>query len=415
MKKSQKATRKAADAAAYRAFGLKKDPFSTLPLQTHNLDFFVGREDLLERLGSDLASSSNTALTGEPGLGKTSLLKTLEARVGRGRLVVSLRVSVDDAGVFLSDLLGELLGVVKSVPGLKLREVASHLRKGLFDRTALLRIVKTFLVRSKKPVVVFMDDVEKIRGDHVRHFSRSERTLQFLGELRPLFETERACFFATLQEEFHAKITQAVKEGAEDTVLGYFRNVVKLEPFHPAGLTELLRVRLERSGCRKGVDSFLEPEALKLALAVSGGNPRRFLFLMSEGMNRAAGRGRRVPRGSGVLKVEFGDVFDALNEHLKLDPVCRKLLFFLSKSGRATASNSDLQAFMGLDLVSVQRRLEILAKNRLAEMVEVVKGARVYALPGSGNPSASGDEAKGPGGSVGRSQKGERMFLLDGK
>ena len=111
-----------------------------------------------------------------------------------------------------------------------------------------------------------------------------------------------------------------------------------------------------------------------MALSLSAGNPRRFLFLISEAMVRGSQRGGK--------RVEYQDLFEAVNEHLKLDLVCKKLLYFLAKAGRATASNTDLQAFMGLDTISIARRLEILSKNRLAEMVEVVDGARVYALPG---------------------------------
>jgi hypothetical protein len=69
---------------------------------------------------------------------------------------------------------------------------------------------------------------------------------------------------------------------------------------------------------------------------------------------------------------------------LKLDLVCKKLLYFLAKSGRAVASNSDLQAFMGLDTISIARRLEILSKNKLADKVDSIDGVRVYALPGGG-------------------------------
>jgi hypothetical protein len=89
-------------------------------------------------------------------------------------------------------------------------------------------------------------------------------------------------------------------------------------------------------------------------------------------------------------RVEFQDLFEAVNEHLKLDQVCRKLLYFLAKSGRAVASNTDLQSFMGLDMISIARRLEILCKNRLAEIVEVVDGVKVYALPGRKSLPESG-------------------------
>ena len=123
------------------------------------------------------------------------------------------------------------------------------------------------------------------------------------------------------------------------------------------------------------LEEFLEPEVLTLALSLSNGNARRFLYLLSEGMYRAFQR-----KGN---RIEFQDLFDAVNEHLKLDLICKKLLYFLAKSGRAVASNQDLQAFMGLDMVSIGRRLEILTKHHLTEMVDVADGSRVYALPGN--------------------------------
>jgi len=394
--------------AAYRYFGLTCDPFTTLSLQPHNLDFFVGRENLLERLSSDMASLSNTGLAGEPGVGKSSFLKMLESRMGKGFHRVSIGVPLDDAEYFLSELLREILAVVKKVPGLNLEPTARRLREGDLNKNEMMRIAKAILSKSKKPVLLFVDDVEKIRGDHVRHLTRSDRTLQFLEELKSLFESRNACVLVTLQEEFYSKITQMVKEGAEPTVLGLFKNIVLVDKFDPDSLARILRLRLKRSGWKKDLESFLEPEGMNLALSLSHGNPRRFLYLVSEGMARAFLRKAK--------RVEFLDVFEALNEHLKLDLVCRKLLFFLSKSGRAMAANGDLQSFMGLDAVSLNRRFEILVKNRLADSVDVVEGSKVYSLPGfapTGEEADSRPAAPGGMGKQGYSLKGEKMYLLD--
>lgn len=390
---------------AYARFGLSADPFSTLALRDHELESFSGRRELVERLRADLASCSNTGLAGEPGMGKSSLLNLLKARAPRGVQVVSLGVALDDAVYFLTELLGALMEALPRAGGFDRAKTARHLREGALDKAALVRLVRLLFARSKRPVVVLVDDVEKIRGDRVRHLTRSDRTLQFLEELRPVLEARNACFFVTLQEEFYAKVTQVLKEGAEPTVLGLFRNVVKVDRFAPAELRELLRVRLKAAGFVRDPESLMEPEGLRLALALSEGNPRRFLYLLSEGMARAALRG--------ASRIGFEDVFGALNEHLKLDRVCMKLLFFLSKSGRATADNADLQAFMGLDNVSLSRRFEVLAKARLASVVDVVDGARVYALPGTEPSGLDGSRTGTPSAAVGVSQKGERMFLLD--
>jgi hypothetical protein len=405
---------------AYAHFGLRKDPFNTLALQSHNLGFFTGRRDLVERLTSDLHSLSNTGLAGEPGMGKSSLLNLLKGRAGRGVTVVTIGVPLDDATYLLTELLGELMEVLKTARGLDRRETARRLRDGSLDKTALLRIVRTLMARSKKPVAVFVDDVEKIRGDPVHHLTRSDRTLQFLEELKPLFEGRNSCFFVTLQEEFFSKVTQVVKDGAEPTVLGLFKNIVKVERFSVEELREVLRVRLKAVGHKGDPESFVESEGLRLALSLADGNPRRFLYLLSEGMVRAyLRRGRRIA---------FQDVFEAVNEHLKLDLVCKKLLFFLSKSGRAMAANADLQEFMGLDAISLSRRFDVLARERLVTSVDVVDGSRVYALPGieplreGGLSIGAAAKADGPSGqahqkaekpAIGVSLKGEKMYLLD--
>jgi len=137
---------------------------------------------------------------------------------------------------------------------------------------------------------------------------------------------------------------------------------------------------LRGAGFKGDLGGFLEAEALTLALSMAGGNPRRFIYLLSRSMYRGFARGGK--------RVEFQDLFEVLNEHLKLDMASKKLLYFLAKSGRAMSSNSDLQAFMGLDTVSISRRLDALTKNRLVEVVDYAEGSKVYGLP-QGKPQAS--------------------------
>lgn len=108
--------------AAYRHFGLKTDPFTTLSLQKHNLDYFVGREAIIDRLTSAMVSVSNVGLAGEPGVGKSSLLQLLRDQVPNEFYSVSIGVPLDDASYFLSELLREILVVIPKVPGLNLKE-----------------------------------------------------------------------------------------------------------------------------------------------------------------------------------------------------------------------------------------------------------------------------------------------------
>ncbi len=403
-KKSPNVIKPAAN-AAFRHFGLKIDPFTTLSLQKHNLDYFVGREALIERLSSAIFSVSNVGVAGEPGSGKSSVLQMLRSRVTSQYYSVSIGVPLDNASYFLSELLREILVVIPKVPGLNLKEISRRLETEEPSKNVVFSLIRSIVSKLKKPLLVFVDDLEKIKGDRVQHLTRSERTLQLLEELKSLLELPNVAFVMALQEEFYSKVSQIVKEGSEPSVLGLFRHMVVVEKFDREELKRILTLRLVRSGFKGKLDQFLEPEALTFALSLANGNPRRFLYLLSEGMFRSFQR-----KGN---RVEFQDLFEAVNEYLKLDLVCKKLLYFLAKSGRAVSSNSDLQAFMGLDVISISRRLEILSKNRLAEMVEVADGVKVYALPGTAVPLTIAPDK--PQVKITQSAIGEKIYnLLNG-
>jgi len=390
--------------AAYEHFSLRHDPFTTLSLQPHNLGYFIGREREADRLSAALFALHNVGLAGEAGSGKSSLLQKVKSRVMKDHHAVVMGSPKDDPSYFLTELLREMLLVLPRSRRDFSKDWEKKLQLEKPGKNMLLSMVKRLASSAKKPFLVFADDLEKIQGDRVAHWTRSERTLQVLEELKPVFELPRMAFAVSLQDEFYAKVRDVVREGADPAVLGLFKTVVRLEPFGRDELKRLVEARLEAAGFRWGASRFFEPEALGLALALSHGNPRRILFLLSEATDRAFFRG-----GS---KVTFLDLFEAVNEHLRLDEVCRKLLFFLAKSGRTMATNGDLQGFLGLDAVSLNRRFEILVKNRLAERLDVAGGSFVYGLPGSGVP-----EEKVPvsGKTVGRSApfKDERIYLLD--
>jgi hypothetical protein len=314
----------------------------------------------------------------------------------------AIGVPMDDAAYFLSELLREILVTIPKVKGLDLKAINRRLEKEDLSKNEVLALIRSIVRKLDKPLLVFVDDLEKIKEDRVRRLTRSERTLQLLEEIKALLELPNICFAISLQEEFYAKVKSVVQDNGDPTVLGLFRHIVLVEKFNIRELQQLLARRLSKAGYAGTADQFFEPESLILAQALCNGNPRRFLYLLSEGMYR--GYRRKASR------VEFQDVFEALNEHLKLDTVCRKLLYFLAKSGRAVASNSDLQAYMGLDMISIARRFDVLTKNHLAEMVEVVNGSKVYALPGTKAPEESRSSLSVV--KVTRDATGEKVFNL---
>jgi hypothetical protein len=392
--------------AAYQHFGLRHDPFTTLSIQPHNLSYFIGREQEVDRVAASLFGLHNVGLAGIPGSGKSSLLQAVRSRVPKQYASLVIGSPKDDPAYFLNELVREWLPVlpVKRIGFSK--NWGKQLQAERPDKNVLVSMVKRLAKVSAKPVLVFADDLEKIQGDRVAHWTRSERTLQVLEELKPVLEIPNIAFAVSLQEEFYGMVRDVVREGADPTVLGLFKTVVGLDPFSQENLRLMAETRLQAAGYREGTTEFFEPEAFRLALSLSHGNPRRFLFFLSESCDRAFLKRRS--------RVEFLDLFEAVNEHLRLDAVCRKLLFFLAKSGRVVATNGDLQAFLGLDAVSLNRRFEILFKNRLVDRLDVSGGSFVYGLPGTGTGTAKPEKQEiDP--SLGRSVpfKDEKMYLLD--
>src|SRR5579885_152724 len=128
MKKKKTSSRSAAPAdAAYLHFKLKSDPFTTLSLRPQNLEHFIGRELLVDRVSSALFSLSNVGLAGEPGVGKSSLMRVVQSKVPSRFYWVAISVPMHDAAYFFSELLREILVAVPKVKGMDLKALSRRL------------------------------------------------------------------------------------------------------------------------------------------------------------------------------------------------------------------------------------------------------------------------------------------------
>ena len=87
---------------------------------------------------------------------------------------------MDDATFFLSELLRELILVIPPLPGVKFKDINRRLGDGEMNKNAIFSTIRSLTSRLKKPVLVFVDDMEKIKSDPIRHLTRSERTLSYL-------------------------------------------------------------------------------------------------------------------------------------------------------------------------------------------------------------------------------------------
>ncbi len=193
---------------------------------------FVGRDEERHRLESAVAQGYNTLVWGEPGIGKTSLVRSLTYHLRTsGRLVHYVRVEGAATG---AGILREVAGTVLNARGM----VAEQ------DVDALLELVAQ---APDRPVVI-VDDV------------RSEAGHQLFGTLRDqLWALQWTWIVSARSEEKGGLLLPPAS--------AFFERVIELGALPPAAAVDLLR---RRTGKRA-------PAWARQVADVAGGNPRRVL------------------------------------------------------------------------------------------------------------------------------------------
>jgi ABC-type phosphonate transport system ATPase subunit len=124
--------------AAYQHFKLRHDPFTTLSLQPHNLEYFIGRDREVDRLAAALFALHNVGLAGEAGSGKSTLMQRVRNRVTKDFHAVSIGSPMGDPAYLLTELLRELLLVLPHPRGLFSKDWEKKLRTEKPGKNVLL-------------------------------------------------------------------------------------------------------------------------------------------------------------------------------------------------------------------------------------------------------------------------------------
>ncbi len=396
---NQPSPKKRGAITALRRFGFKSDVFSTLPLRREQLDLFVGHEKEIARLRDGVYSMENCALVGEPGSGKSSLVEQLRAEIGRDFEVVSIAVPVADGAYFLKELLQQLLVTLnrKLLKKANFRALGMELRRGGDDlsKSKLKTMVLPLLSGYAKPLVVTVDDLEKIKADVNLHLNRTDATLVLLEEMKDILELGNVCFVFSLQKEFYGHVERMMASSGETTLLGLIKNIIPLDALSRKECYEVIKRRVLVDKSWKDPREAFADSAIAFAISRSEGNPRKLLFFLSEALYAAHCRGAK--------KVGFDDLFGPLNKFYRLDHVQKKVLFYLSEHPSASYDDEGLVASLPIDRKSVARRLAaLLAKGFLEARFACDAVKKVYFLKGSGKQaeiqgeSESRDKKRGP-------------------
>jgi type II secretory pathway predicted ATPase ExeA len=349
---------------AYAWFHLKQNPFFLHPFQPTRYQTLFGRVQLRQQLGSILRSGQNVAITGESGIGKSSLLNQVAQDLQDATYIFRLSLSQPSLKSWIQGLSWNQ-SFMKNEVFQKM-----HLESELTPKS--IQKFLTYFQRLKHFSVIVIDDLDKVIGDGITCRTRSQKIIHFFCELQMVLEKNPLLgIVASLPPEFYPPVE------TQESILSFFQAIYHIEKFSSQELQDFLFERLHQVGWKQPISKLLNPEALILAKSLSMGIPRRFLYLLSRGLQQAWIHQHK--------QVEFQDIFEVLQEQFALDTVIKKMLYFFTKSKRVVASNSDFQSFMNLDMVSLNRRLESLAKLQLIRQVDSVNGFTVYSIKGEDN------------------------------
>lgn len=222
-------------------YGLTKDPF-TKDVPVEELFVHPGAEQALTRLKAAIQGRASAVLTGEPGTGKTFVLRALEAKLPSGRVRVTY---VHNSTVNLRDFyrqLSAMLGLEpKATPSALFREIRNQ--------------IEEIAAQSVHPVLV-IDEAHLAQVEVLAHL---HILLNFQRDSKPLLSLVLIGL---------PLLRERLARNSLGSLAARLPIRVQLEPMGPDKVGEYLRHRMRTAGC--GEEVFAEDAVLMISEATSG-------------------------------------------------------------------------------------------------------------------------------------------------
>ena len=310
--------------------------------ETEN-DLFIGRNDDYNRIFDLIESGCNCAVAGQPGIGKTSMLKRLERQLSEKYTVIYLSMPTTDPEMFLRKLLFSLsVAYADTIPSeyrgklLYTQEIQTLARGLLYGETLgereekkilsfLRELIKTdeeipyrlftaedmkqvcgkILSDIPKKLVIIVDDLDKVFSRSINESrDQVERLYLFLTEISDLLHMPKTVWLLSLHGEIFENLEKYVFIQNDSVLLSYINEIIPLKPFS----VEESRKILEKRASGKVFDIFSRG-AFRLLLACSKGNPRLLIYAASKTIKYTTD-----------TPVSIDDCIAALRANLSLDP-----------------------------------------------------------------------------------------------
>lgn len=434
--------------------------FTTTALYGKSLDFFIGREQMLNEMGGLILDMQNIGISGGPGTGKSTMLNMLEKRLNsikyfkKGSKIIRFSYNRPNLSDFLKKLLFILLDnlneeEVDKIDLNKIREEYNYttgLREFLrsliryeptkeLDGFQVLRLYNDFLLNElksndqgvvikyltpeqimstiirifkniKKNLVIFIDDMDKVRFDPLTKNTSEDRLASFFYEIREFFELSKITWIITLPVNFFEKYRIQFNRPDSMSFLSMFTDIFLLNNFNRRRTIEMFRKRLDDSNFEGKIIDFIDSFALNLLLDLSRGNPRLFLYFLMKAFKLKEAQLSGSKEKSRVQKyledvkheneseesteeeeenntktdtrIKVNHILSSIDYIFDLDKKNRKIIAYIAYKQKTQANDHELQERTNLDRLALNRRLKQLVKQGFLEYFLDDYGKRLY-------------------------------------
>ncbi|MBN2727511.1 ATP-binding protein [Candidatus Mcinerneyibacteriota bacterium] len=376
----------------------------TTPLQEHEMALFVGRRKEKGHILTLIENGLNCAVSGNPGVGKTTFLNAISHEMKAKYPVVRISMPVVDTAYFYKKI---LYGLTELIPGgeEEIREKLAYtqevetLIRFLFkgetlsslEEEQMLSLLGTLLKRQElwrhrlfsleemrkasvkliealgKKVVFLVDDLDKALGDDVPKGTVPERLLAFFLENYEVLNAGKGVWAFSLSREFYEDMQGLLNAETKKSLLAMVNDIIPLPAFTEEEFRELLYSRLDG----RPEEMFAE-DALRLLFGLAKGNPRTLMFLLTRSLRAA------LDQESG--RISAGEILSLMSDALALDEKSLAILRRASEDPYVIAGDNRLKEATALDTVSLSMRMADLASKRLL-VPDYIDKQKVYRLP----------------------------------
>ena len=180
----------------------------------------------------------------------------------------------------------ELKASLKAETGSETSEKGS-INMPVHNEHTLLESIFMLANKLEKPVIMLIDEFDKIGRDDMSSPQWDKQLLQVLELSREIMNTEKLLFVFSLQKELYLKLQKARQGIGDISLLGLIQSYEKLNDFDFGFATEVISKSLEYAGYSMDISNLFAPDIIKAVHCDTKGKIRLFIQDINELIQQA--------------------------------------------------------------------------------------------------------------------------------